>query len=207
MFAIWMLVAMQAGAAAEAMQPPRLRNADAVITFQDYPEAAARRSENGIVSVALDVSADGRVTSCEITEGTGSASLDERTCALFKARAKFDPAMDESHRAIPAQFRTAVAWGSDTHFLSTTIGFDLKVSRIPAGYQSPVRTKVIFDAAGHASSCKILQSSGSDAADQIACQQIRQRLAIPAPKSVLPTIAPAAVRSVEVRLLAQPPSS
>lgn len=204
MFAILMLAATQTGAIAGEVQPPRLRNAAAVITLQDYPQTALQHDEYGIVSIALSVSTEGKVTSCDVTETSGSNLLDKRTCALFKARAKFDPATDGNHQPVSAGFRTAVAWGADPYFSSTTIGFDLKVSRVPAGYQSPVRAKVIFDATGHAGSCDILQSSGSDAADQIACQQIRQQLTISAPKSMAATVTPEAVRSVAVRLVVQP---
>lgn len=203
---ILMLFAMGAVSTPNKTQLPRLRNPAAVITYQDYPEVAQRRSEYGVVSVMLNVSAEGKVISCAVTETSGSELLDNRTCVLFRARARFDPAVDGNGAPISAKYPTAVSWGNDTKFSTTKIEFDLKVSRIPSDYQFPLQAKVIFDAGGRASACDIVQSSGSVMADQLACRQIRQRLAIPAPKSSSSSVPPAAVRSVVVTLLPQSPA-
>ena len=54
-----------------------------------------------MVYYRVNVAVTGRVTSCEITRTSGSQSLDEGTCAIFRDRMIYDPARDSSGRPVP----------------------------------------------------------------------------------------------------------
>jgi periplasmic protein TonB len=74
-------------------RPARFRYG--AIGFEDYPAAAIRANEQGAVGFRYVVGPDGRVTSCEIVESSGSASLDATTCSLAQRRFRFYPAQDD----------------------------------------------------------------------------------------------------------------
>ena len=64
------------------------------ITADDYPAEALERAQSGTTEFAVDVSATGRPTACRVVRSSGSALLDERTCALVMTRSAFVPAAD-----------------------------------------------------------------------------------------------------------------
>lgn len=203
MFSLLILALLQDAAAADLSQPPQLRG-QGIITHQDYPTEALRRSEYGIVSVLLRVSAEGRVTSCEVTETSGSTTLDMSTCSLLERRARFHPARDAAGAAVAGEYRLANSWGVDQHQPTTAIDLPLQVSRIPPGYRSPVKARLVFGAAGRVAACEVTATSGSEAADRAACAYIRQALVIPAPRSGAKDIPPAAVRYLSASLETRP---
>lgn len=85
-------------------------NAAAWITHDDYPAAAIRSNEHGTVGYDLSVDPTGRVGRCAVIESSGSTVLDEATCRLITARARFRPAQDAKGRAIAAHFRSRIQW-------------------------------------------------------------------------------------------------
>jgi TonB family protein len=175
-------------------QTPRLRNPQAIVTFRDYPSDSLRQHEYGIVSIVLRVSPEGRVISCDITESSGAAALDKKTCSLHMARARFDPAKDATGLPTAGEYRASTSWGIEEHQPRTTIDTPLQVSTVPKGYRSPVKARLIFDATGHVMDCEVTATSGSGAADRAACTYIGQQLVITAPKSSSGDVPPAAVR-------------
>lgn len=76
----------------------------------DYPSAALRDGVAGVVAIRVGVDAAGKVTSCTVTQSSGSAALDEATCKLYPRRARFTPALDAGGTAIPASFSDRVSW-------------------------------------------------------------------------------------------------
>jgi TonB family protein len=80
------------------------------ITDDDYPSAALRAGETGVVGFELLVSTTGAVSDCRVTSPSGSAQLDFVTCALLKRRARFKPARDVDGRAVPQSWRSRVRW-------------------------------------------------------------------------------------------------
>ena len=84
----------------EGRQPLNPRGAPLPFAFveqispNDYPAEALRRHEQGGVSYRATVSDTGVALGCDIVGSSGSASLDERTCALVMGRAAFIPASD-----------------------------------------------------------------------------------------------------------------
>jgi TonB family protein len=65
-------------------------------TPADYPYAALKAGQSGVVDIAFEINENGRVTSCTIVKSSRSSTLDSTTCDLFKARAGFLAAVDET---------------------------------------------------------------------------------------------------------------
>jgi TonB family protein len=70
----------------------RLRQA--AFTEDDYPAAARRAGESGLVIAEWEVSEDGFAEDCRIVQSSGSLALDEASCRLVTARMRYDPARD-----------------------------------------------------------------------------------------------------------------
>ena len=66
----------------------------ALFSTDDYPEAALRHEEQGIVHYTLSIDPRGKVSNCVITRSSGSVALDDATCRVLQRRARFDPARD-----------------------------------------------------------------------------------------------------------------
>ncbi len=80
------------------------------VSEADYPPSARRAEEQGSVGFSLTVGADGRPTSCTITGGSGSGTLDAATCPLLMRRAKFVPGKDSSGNAVGGVYASRVRW-------------------------------------------------------------------------------------------------
>ncbi|WP_367120143.1 energy transducer TonB [Sphingomonas sp.] len=86
-----------------APPPPRVSQAAAakgsllaLISDDDYPQSAIRSEEQGTTAVRLSIGPDGRVSDCSVTQSSGSTALDSTTCSIFRRRARFTPAKDQS---------------------------------------------------------------------------------------------------------------
>lgn len=104
------LVLISATASAAPSSPKPIGSPKSWITADDYPRDALRKVVGGSVNFTLQVSADGKVTDCIITESSGNQSLDDATCALMIARARFQPAQDENSQAIAGTYHSRVNW-------------------------------------------------------------------------------------------------
>lgn len=80
------------------------------VTAADYPQEALRAHDQGTVGVRLAISADGRVTGCEITSSSGSKSLDQATCQILRSRAQFVPAVGWSGGPVPDSQAARIRW-------------------------------------------------------------------------------------------------
>lgn len=98
------------GFAEPVKKPEPLIDSGAWVTAADYPSGALRRGEQGITYFSARVDTAGRVDACEITQSSGSAELDEATCRLVVARARFRPAQDARGNPTPAYYRTRIRW-------------------------------------------------------------------------------------------------
>jgi TonB family protein len=85
-------------------------NAGRWVTYADYPRKAERDRRQGLTAFRLTVDRGGSVTRCEITQSSGSAILDERTCGLLMQRARFTPALDANGVAVGATYSNRVDW-------------------------------------------------------------------------------------------------
>jgi protein TonB len=80
------------------------------MTIEDYPAEALRNGWEGDVRVDLTIGVAGRVTNCRVLQSSGHSVLDDATCRIFTARARFRPATDPSGKPIEDHFQTHINW-------------------------------------------------------------------------------------------------
>lgn len=85
-------------------------NAGQWVTTDDYPTAALRQGRAGTTRFRVTVSADGRVTGCEIVGSSGSPDLDAATCRNVSKRGRFDPATDNQGAKVGGSWTSSVKW-------------------------------------------------------------------------------------------------
>jgi protein TonB len=97
--------------------PPQPRQAEpkslvgslqGLISSDDYPASALDNNEQGTVSVTLTVGPSGRVTGC--SPSGGPSSLQNVTCRLLTARARFSPAQDGNGNPVTATTSARITW-------------------------------------------------------------------------------------------------
>ena len=113
----------------------------------DYPASAIASDKEGAATVALEVDETGRATACAVTSSSGSAALDDRTCALLMERARFSPARDEAGKAVRSTYVQRVAWQIPREELITQ-GFRLSYAVAPNGDLSDCRIERFHDEDG-----------------------------------------------------------
>lgn len=77
---------------------------------RDYPSRALREEREGVTRFRVNVGANGRVTSCQITGSSGHSDLDDTTCKLITRRGRFRPATDGSNNEVAGTWSSAVRW-------------------------------------------------------------------------------------------------
>lgn len=80
------------------------------IEAEDYPAAALRAEEQGLVTVKLAVNERGGVAACDIVRSSGSKTLDATTCQVIQRRARYRPATDATGHAVPSVDEHTVRW-------------------------------------------------------------------------------------------------
>lgn len=80
------------------------------VTANDYPSNELRLEHEGLTRIALAISSDGRVESCAVTGSSGFPALDHVACAKVTARAKFNPASDDSGAKVAGRYATTIRW-------------------------------------------------------------------------------------------------
>ena len=68
----------------------------ALFSPDDYPAAALRSGETGSVRAQLTIGTNGRVSGCTIVASSRSSALDQATCRVLRAKARFTPARDSN---------------------------------------------------------------------------------------------------------------
>jgi protein TonB len=99
-------------------QPPQLTpkaaaplgNPGGWVGEADYPGTELRAGHAGTTRFRLAIGVDGRVAGCEIIGSSGWPGLDEATCRLVSARARFRPASDGSGAPATGTFASAIRW-------------------------------------------------------------------------------------------------
>lgn len=110
MAALGFLAALAVAAAASQASDARLLNLHELVTPQDYPRVSLVNNEQGSVTVTLKIDPSGLVESCRIARSSGHVALDEQTCALFRARARFEPAKDRNGRPVRSSHTQQISW-------------------------------------------------------------------------------------------------
>lgn len=95
-----------------AVTPPTPETGDrqGSIGFEDYPPEARKNGWEGKVVMDLTVGTDGQVATCTVTKSSGHKSLDEGTCAIMTARARFKPALDQSGQPVEGHYEQQINW-------------------------------------------------------------------------------------------------
>jgi TonB family protein len=160
----------------EASAPP-LANLASYISDADYPVEAIRNEEQGTVGFQLDIGADGMVSGCRIVQPSGSASLDEATCRIMRARARFSPARDDSGNPVPDRLTARVRWvlPADTDLTPYITSADYPAEALRQRQQGRIEVKLTIAPNGGVASCRVTQSSGSAALDARTCEIVRER--------------------------------
>lgn len=99
-------------AAAAAVPPgyPAPIDIGSWFSADDYPAEALKQGIEGSVFFEVDVDATGKPTACRIGRSSGSPILDQATCNVVLARAKFEPALDKHGKPVPGKYGRAAAW-------------------------------------------------------------------------------------------------
>lgn len=75
-----------------------------------YPAAALAKREEGVVHMAFDIDAAGKVTGCSVTGSSLSDTLDIAACDLMRSEGKFQPALDSAGKPTGAKYATSFRW-------------------------------------------------------------------------------------------------
>lgn len=80
------------------------------INSNDYPAAALRANQSGIVVARMRVGPDGRAGECVVVRSSRSEPLDAATCALATSRFRFEPALDAQGAPVTETYIQTVRW-------------------------------------------------------------------------------------------------
>ena len=92
-----------------AISPKPALQQNGLIGVSAYPTEALRLRQEGKTVLNVHVSAKGRVDTCLVAETSGSSSLDHASCE-FVRHVRFDPARDETGRAVEGNTRFPMNW-------------------------------------------------------------------------------------------------
>ncbi|WP_268795115.1 energy transducer TonB [Sphingobium sp. Leaf26] len=158
------------------------KTSGAWLSDRDYPSGALRRKEEGPVAFSLLIAPNGRVANCIITATSGSAELDEQTCAMMASRIRFKPAMDENAGATYGSYKGGLFWrlpGSQSrpsYRYAPPVDLTLQVKRLPGGAQEESVSLITkLDPSGHITICEPFKPDKSSAKlIEVACQQAKE---------------------------------
>jgi protein TonB len=145
---------------AQASQPPPEKPAGLVLN-EDYPPAAMKRGEQGLVHFQVVINPEGRVDTCTVLLSSGFSDLDDATCLLVTSRARFSPARDDKDRPIYGTYRASIIWriaGLRAPPQRTIPpDLDLTINQAPQGAKLPLQFMVRYfvKADGTASRCEL----------------------------------------------------
>ena len=84
-----------------------------LITSSDYPAGAMQRGVTGRVGFRLRLDATGKPDGCVVSQTSGSVELDNATCDLMLARARFKPALEPGGEPVRGDYSARVVWAID----------------------------------------------------------------------------------------------
>jgi TonB family protein len=169
-------------AAAEPEEPrPRLLNLEELATADDYPSAAAAGGQEGTAVIEAHVDRRGLVTSCRVTSSSGHSALDEQSCALFRARERFEPARDASGRASTGE-EVVFEGMMDTHFLpARPVRVTVPPDRPGINKIAQQIIEVAIDPDGQVTECKVVKYIGAANPASNLCRHYNLMRFVPAP--------------------------
>lgn len=78
--------------------------------LETYPVRAKREGREGLVSVTVTVTPEGRVDACKVTQSSGHVDLDQAACAGMQCYARFNPALGSDGRPTAASYSTRITY-------------------------------------------------------------------------------------------------
>lgn len=90
------------------LRPPRWIRGS--LSDADYPAGVGEAGGGGTVEVIFRVLVNGRVADCRITQSSGNAELDARTCSLIERRYVYEPSRDETGRPVASRIVETHSW-------------------------------------------------------------------------------------------------
>ena len=153
-----------------------------------YPKWAALRGHEGSPEVEVVVSAQGTVSSCEITSSSGYAELDENACRSMIQFARFNPALDTEGKPTEGKYVTKITYATGAKWLakrpiatprnsrrwSSRVTKDLSQIAAQRGWNGEIRYLVGVRYNGRVNDCIVEQSSGVEALDFEACDLVER---------------------------------
>lgn len=120
-----------------------------LFSLEDYPPAALKRGEQGPVYVEMIVNPEGRVDGCVILFSSGYQDLDDATCRIVTARARFSPAQNENGKAIYSTYRHVIQWRINDEHPPSAIpkippDLDLTINQAPPGVKLPLQLNISY---------------------------------------------------------------
>lgn len=155
---IWMilLLAAQAGAHADGTEDQeRFRPATdpgSWVTTDDYPAAALRDAHEGTTGFLLTIGPDGLPRRCEVTASSGHAELDDATCRLVMARARFETRRDDKGVRVGGTYRNRIRWQIPDDYLERLAQSGFSIDEARAGLPRapiPDPSMIMLDASDH----------------------------------------------------------
>ncbi|WP_137405618.1 energy transducer TonB [Sphingobium sp. MP9-4] len=95
---------------AAASSPTPTGNPGDRVTSEDYPATALREGQEGVTAFLLDIDKNGVPVKCTISSSSGAATLDQATCDLLIARARFTPARDTNGKPLVGSYSNKINW-------------------------------------------------------------------------------------------------
>lgn len=80
------------------------------ISHNDYPKLSSDKGEGGTTSFVMLIDEKGAVADCSVYATSGFPALDAQSCAVFRNRAKFNPALDVDGKAVRSTWGTTIKW-------------------------------------------------------------------------------------------------
>lgn len=115
-----------------------------LIRASDYPAIALARNEQGSVLLKLVIRPDGVPDTCAIVVSSKFKDLDDATCKIVMARARFVPAAADGKPLYQA-YEGVINWAIDR--LPAPLDnsdFELTVNQAPSGISLPAKVKITF---------------------------------------------------------------
>lgn len=75
-----------------------------------YPAGALKRGEQGRVAFRVTIETDGSLGTCDVTESSGFATLDNETCEILLRYGRFDAVRNEEGRSIRKAQDGFIVW-------------------------------------------------------------------------------------------------
>ena len=81
-----------------------------IFRASDYPSVSRSMRRQGTAMIRVAIGADGTVTDCTITASSGFRRLDQQSCAIVRARARYHPPRDAAGNPAATVEDARVSW-------------------------------------------------------------------------------------------------